>query len=552
MIFQRLCTFGVVSTIVALCAAGPAAKVVPADGTYQYDIRVNDVSIAKSEIVVSRRSPESFEVVETLIQGPVSVSTHARYASARLALLSYEADVRAPGGSQHTSVKPTPDGVTIEVPGQRVAIAADPTAPTMALSDNFIGTLFIIPALMQSNGAKTLTMAMLQGGSRVVASVVPDFHAERPSSVPATDANVTILRGSIHDTFWYDPATLIVSDIRSPETHSEIRLLPRGASSAATGAVTSVATAVPTALPTSVPHFRSDDVTFMSADGVTLSGTLTTPDGTRGPLPAIVLVHGSGAMDRDERIGPNAIFLQMSNALSNHRFVVLRYDKRGVGKSGGVRDSARKDLIADAAAAAAFVRSRADVDARRVFVLGHSEGGELVPTLAATDRTIAGIVLLAPPARPLWRISMQQVLASVPPDAKPAAEREELAALAAIRSGANTSPGMNWYRSSIDVDPTVDIKRVLCPILILQGEADVQVPADDLKLLVDAAEAAHRDVTSKIFAGDNHLFMKIGAQEPRTPAAAVNHYFTIPDAIDPLVLQTLTGWLDRQTAAPTT
>ena len=552
MTFQRLCTFGVLSTIVALCAAGPAAKVVPADGTYQYDIRVNGTSIAKSEIVVSRRSPESIEVVETLSQGPVSVNTHARYAAAKLALLSYEADVRAPGGSQHTSVKPTPDGVTIEVPGQRVAIAADPTAPTLALSDNFIGTLFIIPALMQSNGAKTLTMAILLGGSRVVASVVPDFHADRPASVPATDANVTILFGSIHKTFWYDPATLVVSDIRSPETHSEIRLLSPGVSSAATVVVTSEPTPMPKAIPTSEPHFRSDDITFASSDEVALAGTLTIPDGARGPLPAIVLVHGSGAMDRDERIGPNAVFLQLSNALSNHNFVVLRYDKRGVGKSGGAGDSTRKDLIADAAAAVAFVRRRSEVDARRVFVLGHSEGGELVPTLAATDRTIAGIVLLAPPARPLWQVSMQQVLASVPPDAKPATERKELAALAAIRSGATTSPGMNWYRSSMDIDPTVDIKRVPCPILILQGEADVQVAAVDLKLLVDAANSTHRDVTSKIFANDNHLFMKVGAEEPRTPAAAVKHYFTIPDAIDPLVLQTLTGWLDRKTAAPTT
>lgn len=105
-------------------------------------------------------------------------------------------------------MKPTTHGVTIEIPGQRVAIAADPTGSTMALSGNFIGTPFIIPALRQSNGAKTLTMAVLRGGPRVVASVVPDFHVERPSSVPATDANVTILLGSIQETFWYDPATL--------------------------------------------------------------------------------------------------------------------------------------------------------------------------------------------------------------------------------------------------------------------------------------------------------------------------------------------------------
>jgi dipeptidyl aminopeptidase/acylaminoacyl peptidase len=281
-----------------------------------------------------------------------------------------------------------------------------------------------------------------------------------------------------------------------------------------------------------------------------LAGTLTVPDTAPAPLPAIVLVHGSGPMDRNETIGPNPVFLQLSNALSNAGYVVLRYDKRGVGQSGGTRDGAtRPQLLADATAAYTFVAAQPQVDAQRVFMLGHSEGGELVPTVAANTGAPAGIILMAPPALPLWQISMRQVLASAPPAQEAAARKAELAALAEIRDGSNRSPGMAWYRSSMDVDPVVDIARVACPVLILQGAADVQVAPSDLPRLLAAAKAAHRNVTSYVFPHDNHLFMTVPAGEPATPQAAVHQYLTVPGRIDPDVLAAMLGWLKSTSAA---
>jgi alpha-beta hydrolase superfamily lysophospholipase len=275
-----------------------------------------------------------------------------------------------------------------------------------------------------------------------------------------------------------------------------------------------------------------------------LAGTFTVPDRGRAPFPAVVLVHGSGPENRDETIGPNAIFLQLSNALSNAGYAVLRYDKRGVGASGGgEHGDTRDELLADVRAAVAFARAQSTVDPRRVFLIGHSEGGELVPSVAARDPRIAGIVLMAPPALPLARISAEQYLAGVPPPNRADAARDEAAALDKLRKSSDVRNA--WYRSSMDVDPIVDIRRVRSPILILQGAGDAQVLPADLPRLVDAARATNHEVTVRTFSGDNHLFEKIVGPQPQTPAVALHQYLTVPARVDPRVLDDLIAWLDR-------
>ena len=305
-------------------------------------------------------------------------------------------------------------------------------------------------------------------------------------------------------------------------------------------------TPVPTALPTPFPHFRSTDVTFTSSDGTRLAGTLTVPNGGHAPFTIVVLVHGSGPLDRNETIGPNAIFLQLSNALSNAGYAVLRYDKRGVGKSGGsAATRTRTDLLEDIRAAMRFARSYPSINPKRIFLLGHSEGGELVPSAAAADGKVSGIILMAPPALPLWQVSMQQALASVPASQREATRQQELQALDQIRTGQKQIPGGAWYRSSMDIDPVVDIARVRGPILILQGASDAEVLPGDLPRLVYAARKNNRDVAVFSFPGDNHLFMTVHGSTPQTPQAAVQQYLTLPARIDPAVLRTIVGWLKR-------
>ncbi len=281
---------------------------------------------------------------------------------------------------------------------------------------------------------------------------------------------------------------------------------------------------------------------FTSADGTVLAGTVTVPDRGRAPFAAVVFVHGTGPMDRDETIGPNPFFLQLSNALSNAGYAVLRYDKRGVAQSGGRNTTgARGQLLDDVKAAYRFARAQHEIDPKRVYLLGHSEGGELVPTVAVQERGVAGIILMAPPSLPLWQVLMRQALASVSPDNRAAIEKQELAALDAIRHGSEAKYA--WHRSSMDLDPAVDIARVRVPILILQGEGDAQVASQDLPRLVKAARATNRDVTVRTFSNDNHLFEAIVSNGPQTPQAAVNQYLTVPARIDARVLDTLSAWL---------
>jgi dipeptidyl aminopeptidase/acylaminoacyl peptidase len=99
----------------------------------------------------------------------------------------------------------------------------------------------------------------------------------------------------------------------------------------------------------------------------------------------------------------------------------------------------------------------------------------------------------------------------------------------------------------MDLDPVVEIARVRAPILILQGEGDVQVSAKDLPRLANAARAANRDVTVRTFSNDNHLFEAIAPGEQQTPLTAVKQYLSVPAYVDARVLDTLTSWMARHT-----
>jgi alpha-beta hydrolase superfamily lysophospholipase len=306
---------------------------------------------------------------------------------------------------------------------------------------------------------------------------------------------------------------------------------------------------LPAALPTPLPHFTSRDVTFTSADGMQLAGTLTVPERGRGPYATLVLVHGTGPQDRDETIGPNPVFLMLSNALSNAGYAVLRYDKRGIGKSGG-RNSlgTRDELLDDIKAAYHFASVQPEADPKRIYLLGHSEGGELVPTVAAGEPRIAGIVLMAPPALQLWRVIMEQALESSPPAQRAAVESKELTDFENAREGHDSMRA--WLRSSMDIDPIVDIKRVHAPILILQGAADVQVLPADLPRLTAAARSVNRDVTVHVFSNDNHLFEAVTPGVKQTPYVALQQYLTVPSHLDPRMIAALEAWLAQHASTP--
>ncbi|MDQ2764617.1 MAG: alpha/beta fold hydrolase, partial [Pseudomonadota bacterium] len=192
------------------------------------------------------------------------------------------------------------------------------------------------------------------------------------------------------------------------------------------------------------PPFPYDAINVSVPSGAaTLAGTLTLPKG-EGPFPAVVMIAGSGPQNRDETVEGHRIFFVIADRLTRRGIAVLRYDKRGVGKSTGSFSTAtQRDFTADATTALQWIRQQPRIDAARVGLLGHSEGAEIAPAVADADRHVAFTVLLSAPAETGIETIVSQAnaiaLANGVPRATAAAntalERRLLAAVAAAPDG---------------------------------------------------------------------------------------------------------------------
>ena len=277
------------------------------------------------------------------------------------------------------------------------------------------------------------------------------------------------------------------------------------------------------------------------AAGIKLAGTFTLPQG-KGPFPAVVLVHGSGPIDRDGKVFGHQPLLVLADHLSRQGIAVLRYDKRGVGKSGGSRGAATTlDLAADAEAAVRFLRSRPEVDTKRIGVIGHSEGGLIAPLIASRDRDIVFVVMLAGPGVRGDRLLVEQhaLLARARGAPQAAIDKDRglnralFAAMAeeptleaartkaglilaeAERKGdlpagmgaaALAQFGTPWFRELLAYEPAPVLQSVRQPILVLNGERDLQVPAALDLPPIRSALAANPHAVVKEMPGLNHLF----------------------------------------------
>jgi pimeloyl-ACP methyl ester carboxylesterase len=321
--------------------------------------------------------------------------------------------------------------------------------------------------------------------------------------------------------------------------------------------------------------YREEEVAFDSAPGVRLAGTLTLPPG-RGPFPAAVLITGSGAQDRDETILGHKPFLVLADDLTRRGIAVLRYDDRGFAKStGDFTKATTEDFAVDAGAAAAFLRMRRDIDATRVGLIGHSEGGIVAPMVAAKEPKTAFVVLMAGVGAPAdaamaaqraalspyfgmspERARQNEVMAehalAAMKGAKDSSEAEARATVVLLREGAplginaeNVQPmarrlSSDWTRKLMAYDPAPTLRAVKAPILALNGTKDLQVIADLNLTAIKAATSANLDATVVALPGLNHMF-----QTAKT--GAIGEYADIEETIAPVALKTIGEWVVAHT-----
>ncbi|HEV2835865.1 MAG TPA: alpha/beta hydrolase, partial [Pyrinomonadaceae bacterium] len=321
-------------------------------------------------------------------------------------------------------------------------------------------------------------------------------------------------------------------------------------------------------------------------DAVKLAGTLTLPKGP-GPFPAVVLITGSGAQDRNETIAGHRPFMVLADHLTRLGIAVLRVDDRGMGGSGlGSATATTENYAGDVLAGVEFLKNRKEIHPGKIGLIGHSEGGIIAPMAAIRSKDVSFIVLMAGTGLPgdevielqtdlllqaqgtgeegrkLTRDLFREIFAILKgKDDSVTAEkriRDTVAAQTAAMTDAQRK-GMdpmlklidtqlqqfylsNWFRFFLRFDPRPTLRKVQIPVLAITGERDLQVaPKANLDAITAALkEGGNKDHSVVLLPQLNHLF-----QTSRT--GLITEYGTIEETISPIALKTMSDWILKHT-----
>lgn len=302
-------------------------------------------------------------------------------------------------------------------------------------------------------------------------------------------------------------------------------------------------------------HARDEDV-FVGVDGFSLGATMTLPAPAAPKAPAIVLVSSPGPHDRDYISYGVPVFAQLAGALADAGYLVIRYDARGTGRSGGRGETASiNEYATDVVNIVRWLRKRKDVDERRVTLLGYGDNGPVALLAASREKSIAGVVLVASPGRNGRDVTVeqqQQSLGRLQISDADKANRLNLQArvMDAVLSGkgwdnipddVRAQADTLWFKSWLQYDPAVTLKRVEQPLLIVHGTLDAETPpahASRLETLSrERSKVPPTHTQLRLLAGINHLLMA-------AKTGTVDEYTLLESrTVSPEVGKTIADWL---------
>jgi dipeptidyl aminopeptidase/acylaminoacyl peptidase len=294
--------------------------------------------------------------------------------------------------------------------------------------------------------------------------------------------------------------------------------------------------------------YTAEEVTVQMPAGHTLAGTLTLPNGASGHrrVPAVVTISGSGPQDRDEAIGLPGYrpFRQYADSLARRGIATLRMDDRGTGASKGTfRRSTSADFAEDIRAGLAYLRTRPEIDATKLGLIGHSEGALIAPMVAEKEPALRALVLLAGVARPA-RGALQFQLTNIVNHDTVLSKTQKDSAIATIPKKIDEMMAADpWMDFFLKYDPSASARRLKSPaVLILTGENDQQADPKQVDEWAAAFKAAgNTNVTAKVLPGLNHLFV------PDSDGFPMNYRkLPAPVVIPPPILGMVIDWLAQQ------
>lgn len=338
--------------------------------------------------------------------------------------------------------------------------------------------------------------------------------------------------------------------------------------------------------PTKPYSYYSEDIIFENKTaGISLAGTLTLPK-KEGVYPVVILISGSGPQNRDEELLGHKPFLVLSDYLTKNGIAVLRYDDRGIAISkGDFKTATSADFATDVESAITYLKTRREINKKKIGLIGHSEGGLIAPMVANKSKDVAFVVLLAGTGIQGDKILLlqqkligkasgtsdedllkseltnkkvfdivnkstnleqlntdltkyiKQELKENPTAEKPAEMSDDDFVNLQVKQIANP-----WMQYFIKYNPASALEKVKCPVLALNGEKDLQVPPKENLVAIKNAltKGGNKKITTKELPNLNHLFQECKTGSP-------DEYATIEQTFSPTALTEILKWIQTQT-----